>query len=126
MALMHNIFSEAKTGVEEIASGSSDIVNRTLEVTEYSNISCDKMASLASTMEAFITNKKETEEPLVTLEKKQIEDNAETKEEILEEPIVQVDSEDKANDMNLLNTEEKTEIKIEADEDNFADLLENL
>lgn len=126
MALMHNIFSEAKTGVEEIAAGSSDIVNRTLEVTEYSNITCDKMASLASTMEAFITNKKETEEPLVTLEKEQIDDNAETEEEILEEPIVQVDSEDKANDMNLLNTEEKTEIKIEADEDNFADLLENL
>ena len=59
MALMHNIFSEAKTGVEEIAAGSTDIVNRTLEVTEFSNITCDKMQTLATTMEAFITNKSE-------------------------------------------------------------------
>lgn len=56
MAQMHNIFSEAKTGVEEIAAGSTDIVNRTLEVTEFSNITCEKMQTLASTMEEFITS----------------------------------------------------------------------
>lgn len=62
MAKMHNIFTEAKSSVEEIAVDSTNIVNRTLEVTEFSNITNDKMTSLKNTMEAFITSNKETTE----------------------------------------------------------------
>jgi methyl-accepting chemotaxis protein len=55
MAQIHNIFSEAKIGVEEISLGVSDIVNRTLEVTDLSSNTCDKMNALSKTMNAFIT-----------------------------------------------------------------------
>lgn len=96
MALMHNIFSEAKTGVEEIAAGSTDIVNRTLEVTEFSNITCDKMQTLAATMEEFITSTNSntttqiSENTLDSSENQDITTEIENQDTSVEETISQV------------------------------------
>ena len=62
MAQIHNIFSEAKIGVEEISLGVTDIVTRTLEVTDLSSNTCDKMNALSKTMNAFITTDLSEEE----------------------------------------------------------------
>ena len=56
MAQMHGIFSESKTGVNEIRSGASDIVEKMLQVSEFSAESNNNMKSLSSKLSAFRTS----------------------------------------------------------------------
>ena len=56
MAQMHGIFSESKTGVNEIRSGASDIVEKMLQVSELSAESNNNMKSLSTKLLAFRTS----------------------------------------------------------------------
>ena len=56
MAQMHGIFSESKTGVNEIRTGASDIVEKMLQVSEFSAESNNNMKSLSSKLSAFRTS----------------------------------------------------------------------
>ena len=56
MAQMHGIFSESKTGVNEIRSGASDIVEKMLQVSEFSTESSNNMKSLSTKLSAFRTS----------------------------------------------------------------------
>lgn len=60
MARMHGIFSEVKTGISEIAIGAQDIVERTLQVKEYSTESYNKMRELSESLSQFVTTEQES------------------------------------------------------------------
>jgi methyl-accepting chemotaxis protein len=55
MAQMHGIFSESKTGVNEIRSGANDIVEKMLQVSELSAESSSNMKNLSNELSAFVT-----------------------------------------------------------------------
>lgn len=55
MAQMHGIFSESKTGVNEIRSGASDIVEKMLQVSELSSESSQNMRNLSKELSSFKT-----------------------------------------------------------------------
>ena len=55
MAQMHGIFSESKTGVNEIRTGANDIVEKMLQVSELSAESSSNMKNLSKELSAFIT-----------------------------------------------------------------------
>lgn len=55
MAQMHGIFSESKTGVNEIRTGANDIVEKMLQVSELSAESSSNMKNLSNELSAFVT-----------------------------------------------------------------------
>ena len=59
MAQMHGIFSESKTGVNEIRTGANDIVEKMLQVSELSAESSSNMKNLSKELSAFITSDSE-------------------------------------------------------------------
>ena len=56
MAQMHGIFSESKTGVNEIRTGANDIVEKMLQVSELSTESNNNMKSLSKELSSFRTS----------------------------------------------------------------------
>ena len=56
MAQMHGIFSESKTGVNEIRTGANDIVEKMLQVSELSAESSSNMKNLSNELSAFVTS----------------------------------------------------------------------
>ncbi|MCR4939549.1 MAG: hypothetical protein K5930_05510 [Treponemataceae bacterium] len=66
MAQMHGIFSESKTGVNEIRTGANDIVEKMLQVSELSTESSMNMKNLSKELSSFKTSETslETEEVL--------------------------------------------------------------
>ena len=61
MAQMHGIFSESKTGVNEIRTGANDIVEKMLQVSELSVESSTNMKNLSKELSAFITSDSESD-----------------------------------------------------------------
>ena len=56
MAQMHGIFSESKTGVNEIRTGANDIVEKMLQVSELSTESSQNMKNLSNELSSFRTS----------------------------------------------------------------------
>ncbi len=127
MARMHGIFSEVKTGISEIAIGAQDIVERTLQVKEYSTESYNKMRELSESLSQFVTTEQESPDYVKPEEPDEVvSENADSESNTIAELPQQIPSaftdnpsEDRESSVSSENSASNPEIGEEVDLNEF-------